>query len=154
MSRIFLALLTITLFTSAYYQKSPSAIGGSWTFRSKQYSANKFLRHAESTAIFDTTQNPHPKFIIDFYDKVPAANGTFKVIQGKPKEAGEVSIGIGIIRDAVLTFYSTNGGDGKEAINVTVSDGKINIIGRGVHLANQKDLTDNAPLSFDITFVN
>ena len=153
MSRIFLALLTITLFTSAYYQKSTSAIGGSWTFRSKQCSANKFLRHAESTAIFDTTQNPHPKFIIDFYDKVALASGKFKVIQGKPKEANEVSIGIGIITGAILTFYSTNGGDGKETINVTISDGKVNILGAGVEVANQKDPTDNAALSFDITFV-
>ena len=153
MNRILFSILTISLLTSAYYPQGLPAIGGSWTFRSKQCSANNFLRHRESTAIFDTIQNPHPKFIIDFYDKAPLTSGTFKVIQGKPGEADEVSIGIGVISGMGLTFYSTNGGNGKETINVIVADGKTKISGTGVELANQKDPKDSASLSFDITFM-
>ena len=153
MRSLLFALLTIALLTSSYYQKAPSAPGGSWTFRSKQYTANKFLRHNESTAIFDTTQNPHPKFIIDFYSKVTPASGTYKVIRGKPTAADELSIGIGIISGTGLTFYSTNGGDGKATINVSVADSNINIIGTGIQLANQQDSKDTAALSFDITFI-
>lgn len=151
MKKSIFAIAAIVLLTSAYYQKGGLIPEGSWTFKSNHYRANSFMRHRESTAIFDTTQNPHPKFIVDFYGHVPSASGIYKVIQERPRAADEISIGVGIINGAGLTFYSTTGGNGKETVNVIVSDGKMKISGTGIELANQNNPKDTAPLSFDIT---
>ena len=151
MKRIIFAIAVITLLTSAHYQKSGLTPGGSWTFRSKQYTANKFLRHRESTTIYDTTQKPRLDFIIDFHAHIPSASGKFKVIQGMPMAEDQIDIGIGIMNGTGLAAYSTNGGNGKETIDVIVSEGKMKISGTGIELANQKDPKDTGLLSFDIT---
>jgi hypothetical protein len=151
MKKTTIAIAAIVLLTSAYYQRGGPEPGGTWTFKSNHYRANSFMRHRESTAIFDTTQKPHPKFIVDFYRNAGPASGTYRVIRERPLAADEISIGVGIINGAGLTFYSTTGGNGKETVNVIVSEGKMKISCTGIELANQNDPKDTAPLSFDIT---
>jgi len=65
--------------------------------------------------------------------------------------ADEIDIGVGVMSLTGLSYYSTTGGNGKETINVTVADGKMNISGAGIELANQKAPSDKSTLSFDIT---
>jgi len=149
--KIILAVITIVFYTCAYCRQPTLQPGGSWTFRSDHYAANKFLRHHESTTVYDTTQRYSPRFIIDFHERIPAVSGTYRVIKGQPMAADEIDIGVGVMSLTGLSYYSTTGGNGKETINVTVADGKMNISGAGIELANQKAPSDKSTLSFDIT---
>jgi hypothetical protein len=151
MKKLLPAFALIFLLTSAGYKKGTTNPGGGWTLKNNHCSANKFSRHRETFVAWDTTQTPNPKFIIDFYGQIPAASGTYIVIRGQPKAANQIDIGVGLLHDSMLTFYSTTGGNGKETISVRVSNGKLHIAGTAIELANQKNQNDKLPLTFDIT---
>jgi hypothetical protein len=112
-----------------------------------------FIPHGYSFAAFDTTQRPQPKFIVDFHTKFPGVGGKFKVVKGLALTDTEIAIGTGVSQGGVLTFYSSTGGNGKQMVDVTVTeDGRITLVGSGIEMANQKNAKDIAPLSFNISF--
>ena len=150
MNRLIIAILASGILTSASYQKSS---GGFWTFKSTRAKANMFIPHGYSFAAFDTTQQPQPKFIVDFHTKFPKTGGKFKVVKGLALTDTEISIGTGVSQGGVLTFYSSTGGDGRQMVDVTVSaDGRISLTGSGIEMVNQTNEKDFAPLDFRINF--
>jgi hypothetical protein len=149
MKKAIFAIMALSMLTAAAYQKSSS--GGSWTFKSNRYAANMFIPHSYSLAAFDTTRNPRPKFIIDFYKTFPVSGGKFTVVKGAPKE-GQVGIGTGVSQGGVLTFYSSTGGDGKQVVDVTIANGKMTMSGAAIEMAGQTNPKDGAPLTFNISF--
>lgn len=149
MKHLFFAVAFVILQSPAYSQAS--ATPGKWTFKTNNCKVNYVLPHRESTTVFDTTQNPHPKFIIDFYGKFPTEGGKYKVVRGAPSAPDQVSAGVGFLNGGTLTFYSTTGGIGQETVTVTVSNGLVTMTGADIEMANQKDQKDKAPITFSIS---
>ena len=153
MKKMIIAIAAITLLTSAHYQKVGTNPGGSWTFKTNHYLANKFIHHFYSFTAFDTTQRPAPKFIIDFYQKENVTSGTFKLVGGMPTAPDQVDIGVGWLNNGVLTFYSSTGGKGNETVTVKVTNGIVTVSGTDVELAAQKNPKDKSKLTFNITML-
>jgi|GEM_PF-5956007 len=153
MKSILIAIVAIVLQTSSHDQVIKVNPGGTWTFKNNQCKANKFIHHYYSFTAFDTTQSPQPKFIIDFFEKPPVENGTYKMVAGRPMAPDQVDIGVGYMHDGVLTFYSSTGGNGKETVNVTVKNGIVTVSGAGIELANQKNQNDKSKLTFNVTML-
>lgn len=147
MKKLIIAIIALGMLTSATL---PPASSGSWTFKSKHYTANLFKPHSYSLTAFDTTVAPRPKFIIDFHSGLPVASGKMTVVKGFPAQDDQISIATGISQGGQISFFSSTGG-GKQTVNVTVSEGRITVSGAAIELANQNNIKDIAPVTFNIT---
>jgi hypothetical protein len=151
MYKLVLFIILSATQTMGYSQANSIEKAGSWAFKNNHCLANKFIHHRESQTIFDTTQVPHPKFIIDFYRSESIADGTFRVVQGPPMASDQVSIGVGWLHEGVLSFYSSTPGSDKAKVTVKMVNGKARISGSGIDMASQQNAKDRSPLTFDIT---
>jgi len=156
MKKIIFGLVVLILLIFSACKKSTPVIsypGGSWTFNTVTFPATACVGNAPTLTATDSfAGTPSCALIVYFHDSLPTANGTYDVVsQTAALAGGQVSIALGYVAPGVLNNYISTGGDGKEKVNVQVSNGKINISGSAIEMVNIGFGTDSSALVFNIT---
>jgi len=151
MAKTLTAILLICLLAFTSCKKSPDP-GGSWTFQGGTYDVAGCNAGGGGTLnasnINNTNTYSYGTIGLNFYQALPTAAGTFKVVK-YPPAANQVAI---TTMNQYQVNYASTGGNGTETVNVTVaSNGFVSASGSGIEMLNASGGTDSSTLSFNIT---
>jgi len=162
MKNVIMAILAFGLLTAPSCKKSSTttSAGGSWTFKTISYSAvfctgnlygNAGTLSAGDVSLTGTGSSTADDLVCTFYNALPTSAGNYTVIgpNGNPV-AGQIQIVTTIGGVNGKTYVST-GGNGAETIAVTVSGGKVTLIGSGIEMYTPSNPSDSSALSLNIT---
>ena len=153
-----LLYITICLLAFASCKKSTTTAPNppqTWTLNSTIFKVTSCLADSAGASLAATDSfsgNPSCNIVVNFNSSLRTASGWYTVAnQGIPPAAGQVSISVGYTAPGVLNNYLCTGGNGTQKVNVTVSNGKIGVVGTGIEMADIGIATDSSALSFNIT---
>jgi len=141
----------------------PAVAAQTWIFKGHTYNTvacfadtvpNNLGIHAND----GSTQNDsnYCAILCNFYGAtLPTANGTYTVALVNTPDSllTATQVTISLTLGGLTNVYQSTGGNGHEQVNITVSNGKVSILGTGIELENFNSSTtvDSAALSFNIT---
>jgi len=136
---IFVVLVCLMAFSSCRKSSPPVSYPyGSWTLNTVTFPVTACIGNAPTLTATDSfTENPSCNIVIYFDSLLPTTAGTYTVVnQNVVPGANQVSIAVGYVAPGVLNNYISTGGNGAEQVKVTVSNGKVNVSGSGIEIAN------------------
>jgi hypothetical protein len=133
-------------------------LAGDWSYGPNSYQAISCTANASLatlTAVNTVTGNPYGNLVISFYDTLPTVNGTYRVIYaGNAPGPKQVAITMANSGNDTTIYYSSTGGTEvypKDTVNVTVTKGKITVVGSNVEMSTNTVPFDSISLNFSIT---
>jgi len=153
MKKAALIILVSCVLVISSCTKTSTNQGGTWSFKSSSYTATTFGKTYSAVTVSSQTSlyaNNYNTLTISFYNGLPTNNGTFVVKPGVSLDStNQVAIAVNSygVSD---TLYQATGGNGSQTVSVTVADGKINISGSGIEVANTVTPSDSAIVSFNL----
>ena len=160
MRKIISALTVIGILATYSCSKTTINPGpaGDWSYGANSYpavtcTANPSL--ATLTAVNTVTGTPYANLVLSFYDTLPTVNGTYRVIYaGNVPGPKQVAITMAYITADTSIYYASTGGTmayPKDTVNVTVTNGRIKVVGSNVEVSTITAPLDTIPLNFTIT---
>ena len=145
MKKNFCAIIAMTLLTITSCKKtdtSTTGAGGSWTVNSTSYQAvtctgsvpSLYLSAANVGAQGSLTASD---IIVQFYNQFPPAAGTYNVVTNDSALTAPNQVQIVTTINGINgTSYASNGSGSNQTAVVTVSGGKVSVVGSGINVDN------------------
>lgn len=162
MKKTVLAVVLISLIAITSCKKSTTNnAGGTWSFKSVNYGATTFATSYGQVTVSNPASayaNSFATLCVNFYNGLPTTaytnnttyTGTYQVVGGTTLDtSNQVYITL-TLNGTSDTLYHTTGGNGKETVTVSLSNGNISISGSGIELANTANPADSSALNFNI----
>jgi hypothetical protein len=151
---IFGLLLVGMLPISSCHKGPAPAPGGSWTFKGVTYSVTSCVGNDSIfylTATDSTAQGFAGSVTVAFYNVLPAATGTYTVVNGSaPSQPTQVAIIASLGSSVAGLNYQSTGGNGSQTVHVSISNGKISLTGSRIEMSSTTNSSDSAALSLNI----
>jgi hypothetical protein len=147
MKKTILGILTMSVLLATSCKKASSNPGGSFTFKSVSYPVNTCAPDYQNpgTLLVDnnaaTTLNQVELY---FYNALPAAGGPFLIVAATPTAANQIEINM----SGSFGNYIATGGNGSQTVSVSVSNGKVSVLGSGIMMNSG---VDSSALSLNVT---
>jgi hypothetical protein len=141
----------------------PAVPAQTWIFKGATYNTvicfadtvtNNLGVHANNGSVQDSTN--YSAILVNFYGAaLPTSNGTYSValVNTPVTSLTRTQVTISFTLGGRTNVYQSTGGNGNETVSVSISNGKLSILGAGIELENYNSSTaiDSAALSFNIT---
>jgi hypothetical protein len=156
MRKIGSLILMICMLLASCKKSNTTISAGTWTFQSSTFHAGICTGASSFTGTLTAAQVSNSDFCYIsciFYNSLPTTNGSYNVVA---YNAGSVQLSPGqaylqMVIDSDINMFTSTGGDGKEKLNVSVSNGKVSASGSGIEMAKYINPSDSSPVTFNIT---
>ena len=154
MKKIFFAVIILCAVLTACRKSTPAMTypAGSWTLKGTTFPATSCTISSPEVTAYDSLSGTTSCNVTLYFDSIlPVASGAYTVVAGALTAQNQVAVLVGYTEPGLLNFYSGTGGNGNQKISVSVNNGKLNITGTGIEVANTNNTADSAALNFNIT---
>ena len=151
MKKSIFGILTIALVFASSCNKNNNP-PETWSFKGTNYTANIVTGQtgvliATQTSAIDPSNLTQLSCIFQ-NNILPVNPGNYTVVSGTPR-ANQVAITLSF--NSAQTIYKATGGNGTQKATVSISGGKVTVVGSNIILKNTTASSDTSAINFNIT---
>ena len=151
MKKAIFGILTIALVLASSCNKS-NGIVETWSFQGSNYNAN-VVSGQTGILIASQTSTINPSELTQLScifanNRLPTTAGNYVVVNGTPR-ANQIAINLSF--NSGQTIYKSTGGTGIQKAAISISSGKLTVVGSNITLKNTAAPYDSASINLNIT---